>query len=65
MAIYQRKLQVLATELYKIKMGFAPLIGPELFPRSLSVYNLRFNYEFDLENKKTAWFGTESLSLLG
>ena len=42
-------------------MGIAPLIGQELFLRSLSVYDLRFNYEYDLENKKAAWFGTESL----
>ena len=49
-------------------MGFAPLIVEKPFPRNLSVYDLRFIwfiYKLDLESKKTASFGTESLSFLG
>ena len=46
-------------------MGITPLLVQELFPRRLPVCNLRFDYKFELENKKTNWSGTESLSFLG
>ena len=63
--VHQRNLQVLATELYKVKMGLAPQLVKETFPLSTRVYNLRSTYEFKLENVKTVHYGTESLSFLG
>ena len=63
--VHQRNLQVLTTELYKVKMGLAPKLVKELFPPSTHAYNLRSTYEFKLENVKTVHYGTESLSFLG
>ena len=48
-------------EAYKVKMGLAPQLVKELFPLSTHAYNLRFTYEFKLENVKTVHYGTESL----
>ena len=62
---HQRNLQVLATEVYKAKMGLTPQLVKELFPLSTHAYNLRSTYEFKIENTKTVYYGTESLSFLG
>ena len=62
--VHQRNLQVLATEVYKVKMGLAPQLIKELFPLSTHAYNLRSTYEFKIENVKTVHYGTESLSFL-
>ena len=64
-SVYQRNLQVPATEIYKVKMGLAQQLVKELFPLSTHTYNLRSIYEFKLENLKTVHYGTESLSFLG
>ena len=48
-------------EVYQVKMGLAPQLVKELFPLSTHAYNLRFTYEFKLENVKTVHYGTESL----
>ena len=64
-SVYQRNLQVPATEIYKVKMGLAQQLVKELFPLSTHRYNLRSIYEFKLENLKTVHYGTESLSFLG
>ena len=61
--IHQQNSQVLATEFNMTKMNIAPYLVQELFRRSLAVYDLRFNYEFYLENTKMVWFGTELLLL--
>ena len=63
--VHQRNLQVLATEVYKVKMGLAPQLVKELFPFSTDECNLRSTYEFKIENVKTVHYGTESLSFLG
>ena len=63
--VHKRNLQVLANEIYKVKMGLAPQVVKELFPLSTHAYNLRSTYEFKLENVKTVHYGTESLSFLG
>ena len=63
--VHQRNLQVLATEIYKVKMGLVPQLVKELFPLSPHAYNLRSIYEFKLENIKTVHYGTKSLSFLG
>ena len=64
-AVHQRNLQVLATEVYEVKIGLDPQVVKELFPLSTHAYNLRSTYEFKLENVKTVHYGTESLSFLG
>ena len=63
--VHKRNLQVLANEIYKVKMGLAPQVVKELFPLSTHAYNLRSTYEFKLENVKTVHYGTGSLSFLG
>ena len=52
-AVHQRNLQVLATEVYEVKIGLDPQVVKELFPLSTHAYNLRSTYEFKLENVKT------------
>ena len=51
--VHQRNLQVLATKIYKVKMGFATHLVKELFTISTQAYNLRSTYGFKLENVKT------------
>ena len=51
--VHQRNLQVLATKIYKVKMGFATHLVKELFTISTQAYNLRSTYGFNLENVKT------------
>ena len=60
--VHQRSLQVLATEVYKVKMSLTPQLVKELFSHSTQAYNLRSTYEFKLENVKTDHYGSESLS---
>ena len=64
-AVHQRNLQVLATEVYEVKIGLDPQVVKELFPLSTHACNLRSTYEFKLENVKTVHYGTESLLFLG
>ena len=59
-----RNLQILATEMFKVRNGLAPEITNSVFQINPSVYNLR-NSEFKTENVKTVHYGTESLSFLG
>ena len=61
--IHSRNLQILATELYKVRNGLAPEIMNNVFQMNPSMYNLR-NSEFKTENEKTVHYGTESLSFL-
>ena len=63
--VHQRNLQVLATEVYKVKMGLAPQLVKELSALSTHAYNLRSTYEFKLKNVKTVHYGTDSLSFVG
>ena len=50
--VHQRNLQVLASEVYKVKMSLAPQLVKEIFPFTIHAYNLRSTYEFKLENVK-------------
>ena len=63
--VHQRNLQIIATEVYKVKMGLAPQLVKGLFPLSTHAYNLRSTYEFKLENIKKVCNDIESLSFLG
>ena len=62
--VYQRNLQVLATEVYKVKMGLAPELVTKLCLLSTQAYNLRYTEEFKLENIKRLHCGTKSWSFL-
>ena len=64
-AVHQRNLQVLVSEVYKVKMVLTPQLVKELFPLSTHACNMRSTYEFKLENVKTFHYGTKSFSLLG
>ena len=59
-AVHQRSLQVLATKVYKVKIGLATKLIKEIFPLSTHAYNLRSPYEFGLENVMTVHYCTES-----
>ena len=62
--IHQRNLQVLATEIFKIKIGTAPHIIAELFKYRDNKYSLRNPSEFERVRKNTVKFGDNSLSYL-
>ena len=64
-SIHHRNLQVLATELYKVKSNMAPEILNEIFQNRTSSCNLRINSSFAVRPMHSAYHGTESLSFLG
>ena len=61
--VHQRNLQLLVTEVYKVKMGLAKQLVKELFRLSTHACNLRSTYEFKLENVKTVYYNTVSVIL--
>ena len=64
-SIHHRNLQVLVTELYKIKSNMAPEILNEIFQNRTSSYKLRTNSSFAVRPVHSVYHGTESLSFLG
>ena len=64
-SIHHRKLQVLATEIFKIKNNMAPEILNEIYENRTSSYNLRKNSSFYVRQVHSVYHGTESLSFLG
>ena len=64
-SIHHRNLQVLVTELYKVKSNMPPEILNEIFQNSTSSYNLRTNSSFAVRPVHSDYHGTESLSFLG
>ena len=63
--IHHRNLQLLATEMYKLKYGLAPKIMQELFPLKKTNYNIRNCNIFESSNIKTVYCGTETLTFRG
>ena len=63
-SIHHRNLQVLATEIFKIKNNIAPKIINEIFQNMTSSYNLRKNSSFYVRKVHSVYYNTESLSLL-
>ena len=63
-SIHHRNLQVLATEIFKIKNNIAPKIINEIFQNITSSYNLRKNLSFYVRKVHSVYYNTESLSLL-
>ena len=63
--IHDRNLQVLATEMFKVKLGIAPVIMNDVFRIRKNDYNTRKADEFQSHCVKTVHYGTETVSLLG
>ena len=64
-SIHHRNLQVLATEMYKIKNDMAPELLNAIFQNRTLPYNLRTNLSFSVRQVHSVYHGTESLSFLG
>ena len=63
--IHDRNLQLLATEMYKLKHDLAPQIMKDLFPLREMNYNLRSYNVFKSSNINTVYNGKETLSFRG
>ena len=65
-SIHNRNIQILATEMFKIKNDLSPEIMTELFEqRNEHHYNLRNNVHFITPQIRTVYHGSESISFLG
>ena len=65
-SIHNRNIQILATEMFKIKNDMSPEIMTELFEqRNEHHYNLRNNLHFITPQIRTVYHGSESISFLG
>ena len=63
--IYQRNLQKLAIEMYKVLNDLSPRFMKKLFPFSTNNYNLRHKKIFKTENIRTVHYGIETISYWG
>ena len=64
--IHNRNIQLLSTELFKVKNGLSPPFMNEIFVENAQhYYDLRKNTEFKRNNVKTVYNGTENLTFLG
>lgn len=63
--IHDRNLQVLVTEMFKVKLGIAPDIMNDIFRIRNRNYITRKNDEFQSHCVKTVHYGTETVSFLG
>ena len=66
MSIHTRNLQILVTEICKVKNGESPSIMREIVQIDNCInYNLRKDRGFKPGNPKTVYYGTETISALG
>ena len=63
--IHDRNLQILATEMFKVKLGIAPVIMNDVFRIRKNDYNTRKADEFQSHCVKAVHYGTETVSFLG
>ena len=63
--IHHRNLQVLATELYKVRHGLAPELINDIFKKRNVTYNFRKNSTFETRNIKSVYYGSETISFIG
>ena len=64
--ILNRNIQLLATELFKVKNGLSPPFMNEMFVENAQhSYDLRKKTEFTRNNVKMVYNGTETLTFLG
>ena len=61
---HRRNLQVLATELYKVRHGLAPKLMNDIFKKRNVTYNFRKNSTFEIRNIKSIYYGSETISFL-
>ena len=64
-SIHHRNIQILATEMFKVRNGLSPKILNEIFIPTTQPYNLRRNDSFNIRRVHSVRNGTESLSYLG
>ena len=62
--VHDRNLQVLVTEMFKVKMGVSPVIMNEFFQFNCNCKTRNFN-EFQCECVKTVHYGVETVFFLG
>ena len=64
--IHNRNIQLLATELFKVKNGLSPAFMNEIFVENAQhYYDLRKKTEFKRNKVKTVYNRTETLAFLG
>ena len=63
-SIHQRNLQLLATEIFKVKNGVSTGLTEDIFHFVNKPYNLRNNRILFRKRNRTVFYGTESLSSL-
>ena len=64
MEIHRKDLQILATEIYKVKNELGPKIMADIFHFEEKPYNLRNNSVMQGQANCTVYFGTESITSL-
>ena len=64
-SVHHRNLQVLATEVFKIRNNMTPEFLNEIFQERSVPYNLRGNNPFRCRRANSVYHGTESLAFLG
>ena len=64
-SIHHRNLQILATEIYKVKHNSSPEIMSDIFENRSLNYNLRNNLEFKTHNVHSEKYGINTISYLG
>ena len=65
-SIHTRNLQILVTEMFKVKIGELPSIVHEIFQiNDSNNFNLRKNRGFKPGYLKTVYYGIETISILG
>ena len=64
LSIHQKNLQVLATEIFKVKLNISPDILKELLSFNVRNYNLRSQSTLKRIKTNSVYFGSESLSSL-
>ena len=64
--IHQRNFQQMAIEIFKVKIGIAPIIMKEIFTFvENNSYNLRSGMHLSRVNVRSTQYGTESIGNLG
>ena len=63
--VHDRNLQVLATEMFQVKLSIASVIMNDIFHIRKNDYNTRKADEFQLHCVKTEHYGTETVFFLG
>ena len=59
---HHRNIQVLLTEVFKMKNGVAPPVMQSNLNKRFNTYNIRNFRKFATERKRTVWYGLKTLS---